>query len=126
MAWTIELSDDDAIINVVTSGIMTKGHIIQMCSEAIAFGKEHRATQFLIDHRNMIPDSTVSSMDIYRLPLLLTDPKEGQGNRVAVMISSEKKEENAFRFFERVYRSNGHPFKVFREEPQALAWLSNE
>ena len=126
MAWTIGMSDDDAIINVVTSGIMTKGHIIQMCSEAIAFGKEHRATQFLIDHRNMIPDSTVSSMDIYRLPLLLTDPKEGQGNRVAVVISSDTKEKNAFRFFERVYRTNGHPFKVFQDDMPALDWLSGE
>ncbi len=125
MAWTIELSDDDAIINVVTSGIMTKGHIIQMCSEAIAFGKEHEATRFLIDHREMMPDSTISSMDIYRLPMLLTEHVEKGKNKVAVVISPEEKK-NGFDFFESVYRTNGHPFKVFREEIQALEWLSNE
>jgi len=125
MAWTIGLSDDDAVINVVTSGIMTKGHIIQMCAEAIAFGKKHEATRFLIDHREMMPDSTISSMDIYRLPMLLTESGEERENRVAVVISHQEKK-NGFDFFESVYRTNGHPFKVFRGEMQALEWLSHE
>lgn len=126
MAWTIGMSDDDAIINVVTSGIMNKGHIIQMCAEAIAFGREHGTTKFLIDHREMMPDSTISLMDIYRLPMLLTEAGEESTNKVAVVISPEKKKKNGFNFFETVYRTNGHPFKVFHEEFQALEWLSNK
>jgi hypothetical protein len=124
MAWTIGMSDDDAIINVVTSGIMNKGHIVQMCAEAIAFGKEHRANRFLIDHREMMPDSTISAMDIYRLPMLLTENGGEHPNKVAVVISQENREKNGFGFFEKVYRTNGHPFKVFRQENQALEWLS--
>jgi hypothetical protein len=95
-----------------------------MCAEAIAFGKEHEATKFLIDHREMMPDSTISTMDIYRLPMLLTENGEEHTNKVAVVISQEDREKNGFGFFEKVYRTNGHPFKVFREEFKALEWLS--
>ena len=126
MAWTIGMSDDDAIINVVTSGIMDKGNIIQMCAETIAFGREHKTTKFLIDHREMMPDSGISAMDIYRLPMLLTEAGGEHTNKVAVVISPESKEKNAFEFFETVYRTNGHPFKVFNEEFQALEWLSQK
>jgi hypothetical protein len=122
MAWTIGMSDDDAIINIVTSGIMNKGHIIQMCAEAIAYGREHTTTKFLIDHRDMMPDSTISAIDIYRLPLLLTGDEHT--NKVAVVISQENNKKGGLGFFERVYRTNGHPFKVFFEEFQALEWLS--
>ncbi len=125
MAWTIGISDDDAIINIVTSGIMNKGHIIQMCAEAIAYGREHNTTQFLIDHREMMPDSSISAMDIYRLPMLLTEAGEEPTNKVAVVIAPENKKNDGFGFFEKVYRTNGHPFKVFHEELQALEWLSN-
>ena len=125
MAWTIGISDDDAIINIVTSGIMNKGHIIQMCAEAIAYGREHRTTKFLINHREMMPDSTISAIDIYRLPLLLTETGEERTNKVAVVISQENNKKGGLGFFERVYRTNGHPFKVFYEESEALEWLSN-
>jgi hypothetical protein len=125
MAWTIGISDDDAIINIVTSGIMNKGHIIQMCAEAIAYGREHNITKFLIDHREMMPDSTISAIDIYRLPLLLTEGGDEHTNKVAVVISPENNKKGGLGFFERVYRTNGHPFKVFQEEFQAVEWLSN-
>jgi hypothetical protein len=126
MAWTIGMSDDDAIINIVSSGIMNKGHIIQMCSEAIAYGREHKTTKFLIDHREMMPDSTISAIDIYRLPLLLTKAGEERTNKVAVVISQENNKKGGLGFFERVYRTNGHPFKVFLEKFQAIEWLSHK
>ncbi len=97
-----------------------------MCAEAVAFGREHKTTKFLIDHREMMPDSSISAMDFYRLPMLLTEAGGERANRVAVVISPESKEKNGFEFFETVFRTNGHPFKVFNEESQALEWLSNE
>ncbi|UCF08174.1 MAG: hypothetical protein JSW28_00330 [Thermoplasmata archaeon] len=126
MAWKIGMLEDEDIVSVVTSGIMDKGHIIQMCAETIAFGRERGTSRYLVDHRKMAPGSYLSSMDIDRLPLLLNGVGEDRRNRVAVVISPENQRKDDSVFFESVVHNRGCPLKVFTGKNPALEWLTQE
>lgn len=122
--WKIGMLEGKDIVNVVTSGTMNRGHIIQMCADAIAFGREHRTDRYLVDHSRAALDSSVSTLDICRLPMLLKKLKGENGNKVAVVISPEVKGEDDFPLFKTLFHSRRQPMKLFTGEDQALKWLA--
>ena len=122
--WKIGMLEGKEIVNVVTSGAMSRSHFMKMCADAIAFGKEHRSDRFLVDHSRAAMDPSVTTMDICRLPMLLKTLKSENGNRVAVVVSPDVRRKDGFSLMETMFSGPQQPMRLFFGEDQALEWLS--
>lgn len=64
--FSFEYREQENYVFVHTSGVMSTPDLIQLASEGLAYAREHGASRFLVDHRDMTPD--VGTLDIYDLP----------------------------------------------------------
>jgi hypothetical protein len=122
MGWTIGVSDGEGFARAVILGEVTLGNVRQVASEGLAIAMKHGMRRFLVDLRAMT--SHVSTLQIYLMPKVLEVLGLGRDSRVALIIPSDPKRKDSFRFYQTVSANRGFTIGLFHEPDAARQWLT--
>ena len=124
MSWKIDPLHELGVIRVTTSGSMTLADIRQMSMAALAAGKAHSMTLFLVDHREMLPSMT--SEDIFDLHEINARLGMDGKVRAAIVYSADSAGKDDFFFYEVHTLARGTSnIRMFTDQLQAMDWLTD-
>jgi hypothetical protein len=120
-AWVMGYMKAHEIVTVTTSGVMTLAMMDAMSREALAYGLDHGAKRFLLDHRNMTPEIPI--LKIYKAPDALARLGVPRHMKIATVYSKDSCRKSDFEFFENVAMNRGLPYRLFADLDIAMEWL---
>jgi hypothetical protein len=120
MDWNIIIHDDEAYVEVITSGIADKDGSLNMAKTLSHTMRTRRITKALIDHRN-IGEVVSKPFDIYNRPKIFKLIGVILKIKIAEIIRPEHTEH--FKSFESVCLSRGYHIATFQDKDKAVKWL---
>lgn len=123
MPWTFEHNPALQIVEVVYAGEINAHDLHESSSAFIALEKEKGINQFLVDATKM--KLNASLLDVYDLPTKqYLEEKADRLGRVAIILPSCSKTQEAVQFYETVCRNRGWMVQAFSTRQEAVDWLT--
>lgn len=121
MPWTLELVDDDKVLKLTYSGVLSPEGSAGMTDKTLARVKETGVMRVLLDCSHAQMEIPVT--DIYKLPDRYAASGVPRNIRVAVVLPKDKYKLELFEFYEDVCRNRGYFVRLFDDDTQAWDWL---
>lgn len=118
MSYDVYFDNEQNCIIGKYSGILDMNAIKQNVLQVIIKSEEHKCKLFLNDLREA--ESQLSTIEIYNLPMFMSNVGISWAWRHAVLIS---KRTDSYRFFETVSVNRGMAVKIFTDIQAAMEWL---
>lgn len=124
MPWAYKDSPTLMIVDVAFTGEVAAHDLRECTSTLISLEKDKGRNKFLIDTTEMV--FAASFTDLYDLPTKQYQ-EEGADRqaRMAVILSTSPKEQEAAEFYELVCQSSGWLVQTFPERQPAVNWLTS-
>jgi hypothetical protein len=121
--WVIDYLPQEAVVRVVTSGPMRLEENLAFIADALAVGKQHGASRFLVDHRNMT--TAMSIEELFDLPVTNARMGVDPSQRAAVVYSPDSPSRDDFFFYDARNRGKGiRSIRLFTDIQHAMDWLA--
>jgi hypothetical protein len=117
----IEYLPQDGCVFVHYAGPADCEGLKQLAADAAAVAREHGATHFLIDDREMRLE--LDTFELYELPEAFETLGFGRRCKSAVVYDPNAPRAADFRFFQSVAYNKGFAFRLFADMGQAREWL---
>ena len=125
MKWVIDYLSQQAVLRVTTSGAMGPADHRAFIVEALAIGKMHGATRFLVDHREMT--TSLSIEQVFDLPTVIAGLGVERGQRAAIVYREDSASRDDFFFYDARNISMGiRNVRLFTDPQNALEWLLDD
>jgi len=121
MKWKIDYVEDQAIIRVKTSGLMSWDDKKKLCEEMLAAGRKKNTIAFLVDQQET--SFGLSVLEIDRLPEMFRNIGFSIKDKVAILINSDSSNRPLFSFLQDVFTLSSLRVCVFTNSQEATAWL---
>ena len=123
MKWVIDYLPQEAVLRVTTFGAMGPDDHKAFILDALAVGKTHGATRFLVDHREMT--TALSIEDIFDLPTVIAGLGVERKQRAAIVYRADSTSRDDFFFYDARNMSKGiRNIRLFTDPKNALEWLA--
>jgi len=119
----VKYFQDIGIIHSVYTGEVTADDFKEATIKAISMSKNYKANSLLID--NSKQESTMSTVEIYKIPELYDNVYASQGSRMAFSLPSSRQISNGVAYYATLTlcQSFGWIVKDFIKRQEAFAWL---
>lgn len=123
MGWNVDYLADHRLVRVTSEGRLGLEDFRQLTRDAIAAGRIHATSRFLVDHRRTVPD--LGAADIFDMPQRVQDLGFGADFRIAIVASPDSPKRADFEFYAIQCGNLGlHFLRLFLDCDDALAWVS--
>lgn len=122
MKWTIDFLEEEGIVIVKTSGVLTWEENKKMSEDILRLAREYGTNQILTDHRDT--DISLSILQIDDLPKMFREIGVSDEDRIATLYNPSHKD--VFEFFHSVAYLASLNFRLFTDENEAIQWLKSE
>jgi hypothetical protein len=119
--WKIDYIKNKRFIYVNSHGRLNNDDITQLTTEAIKSAQKHNVNNFLLDHRELIPD--LSIIDIFCIPKIGQSLGFYNRGKLAVVYSESEDFKDKFNFFDTVLFNRGYNIRLFTKIKEAEKWL---
>jgi len=121
--WLIDYLPQEAVVRVTTSGVMRPEDNKAFILDALAAGKAHGATRFLVDHREMT--TALSIEEVFDLPTVIAGLGVQRKQRAAIVYRADSASREDFFFYDARNMSVGiRNVRLFTDPQNALDWLA--
>jgi hypothetical protein len=120
--WHLSYAANEGIIRSTVTGRVTIHAALKMVSEALLRAAEVGADRFFVDYSGAA--ISVSTIEIYDLPMKLMALGAGHSIKVAVLPPRDAKAADDFRFFEARMANNALQLRLFSQMEEAISWLN--
>jgi hypothetical protein len=121
--WVIDYLPQEAVLRVTTSGIMDRNDHNAFILDALAAGKAHGTTRFLVDHREMT--TALSIEEVFDLPTVIAGLGVERKQRAAIVYRADSASRDDFFFYDARNMSMGiRNVRLFTDPQNALEWLA--
>jgi hypothetical protein len=126
MEWKIDYIEEDAIVNIKTSGQATWEGNRKMSEEALLLGRKNKTNRFLLDHQNLEPGLSVLQVD--DLPAMLKEVGVTGKDKMAILFDplTQAKMRDSFSFFRNSAILKSLQVRLFINPEEATAWLKSD
>jgi hypothetical protein len=124
MKWKIDCIEDQGIINVKTSGLMSWNDKKKLCEEMLAAGRPKNINAFLVDQKET--SLGLSILEIDSMPGLFRKIGFDIKDKMAILINSDSSNKPLFSFLQDVFTLSPLQVCVFTDSKEATAWLKTK
>ncbi|ACF13436.1 hypothetical protein Ctha_0971 [Chloroherpeton thalassium ATCC 35110] len=125
MGWAVEYIEPQQFVRSVFTGKTTGKDLKEATTHGLALGKKHQTNHYLVDIRQV--EITASKVEILRLPKTqYTAEGLDMKSRIALLQPDSAKSRKAAHFYETASLNRGWNVKIFKNQDDALAWLSSK
>jgi hypothetical protein len=122
MKWKIECAEDQKIIMVKTSGLMSLDDKKKLCEEMLAAGRKKNIKAFLVDLKET--SLGLSILEIDSLPDIFRKIGFDIKDKVAILVNSDSSNNPLFSFLQDVFTLSELRVQVFTDIEEAAEWLN--
>ena len=126
MSHTTTYNSETHVIETKVQGNLILAEAKEIISKIVHVAKENSCFLCLSDYREA--EISLSTVEIYDVPKIISDISASQGLRAADFKRAivVKKDLKNFRFFETVTLNSGQNAKLFQDIDEAKKWLSEK
>ena len=121
MPWSMGLTEDGRILNVVIAGHLSGSEVAEMTRESVGEVVKQRIERIMLDCSAAYLD--VPIVDVYKLSDFYTAAGLSRQVRAALLAPKDGYNLEIYEFYEDVCRNRGYFVKLFQDEAEAWAWL---
>jgi len=123
MSWDLRIIEDLHIVKLTISGTVSGQELLDAAAARIDFGKEHDATRFIIDARDMdARESTTTA--IHEIPTRIYAEKDfNRLCHIAVVTPINPESRWITQFYEDICVNRGWRVETFGDADDAISWL---
>jgi hypothetical protein len=121
MKWIIDFVEDQGIIRVKTSGLMSFDDKKKLFEEMFTAGRSRKINAFFIDQKETC--FGLSVLEIDRLPELFRNIGFEVKDKVAILTNSDSSTKPLFAFLQDIFALRSLRVCVFTDSQEAIAWL---
>jgi hypothetical protein len=121
MPWSVKEIEDNKIIEVKYSGLVTGEDLENALAAAITKANSIHTLRFLADLTRMTSGHSI--MDLLKIISQLPQNEMGSHFREALFIDAESRTNIDVRFYETACFNRGYKVKIFSNRDEAVEWL---
>jgi hypothetical protein len=122
--WKTDCDEEQGIVKVKISGLMSWDDKKKLCEEMLAAGRKKNISTFLVDQKET--SFGLSVLEIDRLPEMFRNMGFEIKDRVAILINSDSSNNALFSFLQNVFTLSALRVQIFTDQGEATAWLKRQ